>query len=234
MKIDTEVEVSRFEFKHNGTEKIVNAIHTNNGIYVIGDETEVVVAAGSWTPKLLALCGYFCPVYPMKGYSVAMNLPPEGSPNRPLDKDIPSRMLIDNKMYVSRLGNQVRVTSVGEFSGWNTTPDPNVNKYFRLEARAHVLTLAELFDATPTRCGLRPYSADGIILLGRVVNTGNLSMNVGPGFNGWKICLGAADVLASTLNKEDMTQFSFDSTKLVPGSRVRPAPVWSFLSQMRG
>ena len=52
VKIDTEVEVTGFVFKHNALEIIVNAIHTNNG---------------------------------MKGYSLAMNFPPEVSPNRPLD-----------------------------------------------------------------------------------------------------------------------------------------------------
>ena len=54
----------------------MTAVHTSNGIYKIGEDTEVIVAAGSWTPKLLSTCGFFCPVYPMKGYSVAMDLPP--------------------------------------------------------------------------------------------------------------------------------------------------------------
>ena len=43
--------------------------------------------------------------------------------------------------------------------------------------------MQSLFDLTPTRCGLRPYSADGIILLGRIEKITNLSVNVGPGFN---------------------------------------------------
>ena len=120
------------------------------------------------------------------------------------------------------------MTSVGEFSGWDTAPDPEVNKEFRIEARSHVPALAEFFDATPTRCGLRPYSADGIILLGRVENTANLSLNVGPGFNGWKICLGAADVLAATLNKEDTSLFNFDCSKLSPTNRVKSSPHQSF------
>ena len=232
--IETETEVTGLELKQQGPMKSVTVLHTNKGTIDIDENTEVVVAGGSWTPKLISLCGYFCPVYPMKGYSVAMDLPPKGSPSRPLEMDIPSRMLIDNKMYISRLGDQVRVTSVGEFSGWDTSPDPNVDEEFRLEARAHVPTLVDIFDVTPTRCGLRPYSADGIILLGRVQNTGNLSVNVGPGFNGWKICLGAADVLAATLNKEKTSQFSFDCSKLAPNTRIRPAPVWSFLSRMLG
>ena len=64
-----------------------------NLVVVAADWANLVVAAGSWTPKLLALCGFFCPVYPMKGYSVAMDLPPEHSTDRPLETNIPSRML---------------------------------------------------------------------------------------------------------------------------------------------
>ena len=232
--IKTETEVTGVELQTKGSNLTVKSIKTNKGVFDICEDTEVVVAAGSWTPRLLSKCGFFCPVYPMKGYSVAMDIPPEYSEDRPLDKYIPSRMLIDNKMYISRLGDQVRVTSVGEFSGWDTAPDPQINKAFRMEARAHVRPLGQLFDSTPTRCGLRPYSADGIILLGRVESTTNLSLNVGPGFNGWKICLGAADVLAATLNGEDSTKFSFDVSKLAPGHRVKPSPIWSFVAKIWG
>ena len=91
----------------------------------------------------------------------------------------------------------------------------------------HMFRLLQKFcEATPMRCGLRPYSADGIILLGRVENTANLSLNVGPGFNGWKICLGAA----ATLNKEDTSLFSFDCSKLAPSNRVKSSPLLSILN----
>ena len=55
-------------------------------------------------------------------------------------------MLIDNKMYVSRLGEQVRVTSMGEFSGWSTDPDPVIDSRFRKEAASHVPGLKQDVD----------------------------------------------------------------------------------------
>ena len=81
----------------------VAKIITEKEVLDLGAGVEVVVAAGAWTPLLLATMGYFCPVYPMKGYSVAMDLPAKEAASTKL----PGRMLIDGKLYVSRLGNQV-------------------------------------------------------------------------------------------------------------------------------
>ncbi len=56
---------------------------------------QVVFAAGSWTPRLLWHAGLFVPVYPMKGYSLAMDLPEEGHPQRPREEDLPRRIISD-------------------------------------------------------------------------------------------------------------------------------------------
>ena len=86
----------------------VERIITEEEVLNIGAGVEVVVAAGAWTPLLLSSMGLFCPVYPMKGYSVAMDLPPHDSSMRPAEEDLPKRMLVDGKLYVTRLGEQVR------------------------------------------------------------------------------------------------------------------------------
>ena len=88
----------------------VERIITEEEVLHIGAGVEVVVAAGAWTPLLLSTMGLFCPVYPMKGYSVAMDLPPHGSSMRPAEEDLPKRMLVDGKLYVTRLGDQVPKT----------------------------------------------------------------------------------------------------------------------------
>ena len=217
----------------NEKNKSLKTIYTTKGKIDIDENTEVVLATGSWTPSLLWKCGYFAPIYPMKGYSVSMNLPKVGSSNRPLESDLPSRMLIDKKMYISRLGDQIRVTSIGEFCGWNTTPDPKINETFRYNGRIRVPAVQSLFDLTPTRCGLRPYSADGIILLGRIEKITNLSVNVGPGFNGWKISIGAADVLGNILSNKHNESYSFEKEKLSPEGRIVYSPLWCLLSRIR-
>ena len=235
--MNTEVKLFDIEKYTSSTAKnsmsTIKTIHTTKGIIDIDDNTEVIIAAGSWTPKLLWLCGYFAPIYPMKGYSVSVDLPQVGSNTRPKETDIPSRMLIDQKMYISRVGEQVRITSMGEFCGWDTKPDPKIDSMFRDKGRIRIPALQPLFDATPTRCGLRPYSADGIIILGRIKTTTNLSVNVGPGFNGWKISIGAADVLANTLVGSDSGQDYFDSTLLSPSQRIVSSPLWCLISRIR-
>ena len=88
----------------------VERIVTEKEVFNIGPEVEVVVAGGAWTPLLLSTMGVFCPVYPMKGYSVAIDLPPEGCSSRPVEADLPQRMLVNGKLYVTRLGDQVTIT----------------------------------------------------------------------------------------------------------------------------
>ena len=39
-------------------------------------------------------------------------------------EDLPTRIVSDKYMYTSRLGDEIRITSIGEFSGWSTQPTP--------------------------------------------------------------------------------------------------------------
>ena len=84
-----------------------------------------------------------------------------------------------------------------------------------------------IIDKITFRCGLRPYSADGIILLGKVSGFQNLSLNVGPGFNGWKIRVGAAEVLAAGLEGLDAEQLPICPESLLPGNRVWKSRGWA-------
>eukprot|EP01063_Lacrimia_lanifica_P033687 TRINITY_DN6066_c0_g1_i1.p1 TRINITY_DN6066_c0_g1~~TRINITY_DN6066_c0_g1_i1.p1 ORF type:complete len:481 (+),score=187.40 TRINITY_DN6066_c0_g1_i1:137-1444(+) len=205
----------------------VSEIVTDAARVQIPPDTEVVVAAGSWTAPLMATAGYYVPLYPMKGYCVVMDLPPEGHPERPREDLIPTRTLIDKYIYVTRMGEQVRVASMGEFAGWSTHPDPVVNDVFRIESALHLAPLAELFHRTPTRCGLRPYVADGLLMAGRVDNAANLSVNVGPGFNGWKVAHGAGHVLASAIAGEGADAYGFDPAAFSPSPRVKECRFWN-------
>ena len=64
--------------------------------------------------------------------------------------------------FTSRLGDRVRMATMGEFCGWNTAPDPGADAYFRAAAKERMPGLAEVIDGTETVCGLRPYSNDGV------------------------------------------------------------------------
>ena len=101
-------------------------------------------------------------------------------------------------MYLSPLGAHLRVASMGEFDGWNPTPTPEVDAAFRNRA----LQIGVDLSRVKTHCGLRPMVADDGIIIGRVDSFKNLSLLVGPGFNGWKLGFGAAALLAQSLEGE--------------------------------
>ena len=221
----------------NGAKELkrIKKIYTERGYIDVDDKTEIIIAAGSWTPRILWKCGYFAPIYPMKGYSVSFDLSEKKL--QELNSSfsgfhVPTRMIIDKKMYISRLGKNIRVTSIGEFCGWDTKPDAVVDKSFRDKGRKHVPNVADIFDNTPTRCGLRPQSADSVILLGRVDGMQNLSVNVGPGQTGWKLAIGAANLLSAILD-DDTNGYPFDYETLSPKNKVVYAPFWSFISKLR-
>ena len=72
-------------------------------------DTDVVVAAGAWTPKILWSIGVMVPIVPMKGYCIAVDLDnmPPGTTRPPTPSDVPSRTVYDRFVYITRLGEQV-------------------------------------------------------------------------------------------------------------------------------
>ena len=90
----------------------VAGVHTADGGYVESDV--VVVATGAQAPRLLAPLGIDAPIYPVKGYSLTYDvsgLPPAEAPT--------GLMVVEPaQMYVSRMGNRLRFTSIAEFAGW--------------------------------------------------------------------------------------------------------------------
>ena len=70
------------------------------------------------------------------------------------------------RSYTSRLGpDRVRLASMGEFSGWGSSPAAEVDAAFRRRSREQQPGLAGLMEGTGTKCGLRPFVNDGIILV---------------------------------------------------------------------
>ena len=212
--------VESFDF--NDQNNRILSIQTNNGIFDLTQNTEVIVAAGAWTPTVLWKCGLYCPVYPLKGYCCVLD---------DTTNPVPVKGIIsDGTMFLSPLGTQLRVASMGEFDGWNPKPTEKVDAAFRKRA----LEIGVDLSPAPTYCGLRPLVADGGMIVGRVENWENLSLLVGPGFNGWKLGFGAGALLAQTLEgevSEILDSSVMDS--LSPQGRVVASPLWSKFSIAR-
>ena len=224
----------------DGNKPRITQLRTNRGVMDIPAAAHVVVAAGSWTPQVLALLDLYAPVYPLKGYAMSVSVKDalQQSQLKLKPHDLPSRIVCDKYMFTSRLGeDEIRITSIGEFSGWDTAPTPAVDAEFRAAAVRQFPQLAPLITQARTYCGHRPLVSDGILLLGAVDTHTNLWVTVGPGSNGWKLALGSAEVLQRLVAGQSVEQISeelgFDATALAPTGRVVPAPLFAKLCRAR-
>ncbi|MBP0438010.1 D-amino acid dehydrogenase [Tianweitania sediminis] len=152
----------------------------------------VVVAAGSYSPRLLDPVGVRLPVYPVKGYSITfpvMN-----------DAASPVSTVMDEtyKIAITRLGDRVRVGGTAEISGFDLSLP--VSRRAPLE---HSVT--DLFpgagrvDGASFWCGLRPMTPDGPPIVGATRVQG-LYVNTGHGTLGWTMACGSGKVLADVIS----------------------------------
>jgi len=151
-----------------------------------------VVAAGSYTPRLLASVGIDIPVRPAKGYSITFERHAEEPALR-----IP---VIDDDFHavVVPIDDGIRVAGTAEFAGYDLSmPDGRIRGLFAL--LGHVLPRAS-FDRRKGRtwCGLRPMSADGVPIIGPTP-VENLWINTGHGHLGWTMAAGSARLLADLM-----------------------------------
>jgi len=120
-------------FEHDGA-RVIAA--TAGGVRHAGDV--FVVAAGSWSPLLLAQLGVKLPVRPVKGYSITV--PTAGWPGAP------QMPVVDDALHAAAtpLGERLRVAGTAEIAGYDTRPTPaRIDNLFNL--------LLELFPSYASR-----------------------------------------------------------------------------------
>jgi len=222
----------------NSNKPRISEIKTTRGVISLPPNVHVVVAAGAWTPHVLALMGLYAPVYPLKGYALSVSAQDALRTNNKLKpEDLPSRIICDKYMYTTRLGDEIRFTSIGEFSEWNTKPTLHVDHDFRREAIRQFPQLKELIVKAETYCGHRPYVNDGILLLGTVDTHQNLYVTCGPGSNGWKLALGSGEIIARLVSRQTTAQIQhdlgFDAASFSPSGRVLNAPIFAKICRAR-
>jgi D-amino-acid dehydrogenase len=217
--------------------KRVTQIQTNRGVLNVPKDAEVLIAAGSWTPQVAALIDLYAPVYPLKGYAMSISAKEALQSKLLKPTDLPTRIICDKYMFTSRLGDEIRVTSIGEFSGWSTSPTTSVEKEFRKEAVRQFPKLESFINAAKVKCGHRPYVSDGILLLGRVDKFDNLLVSCGPGSNGWKLAMGSGSIvemLVSGKTEEEISaELRFDVRSLSPAGRVVDSPIFAKMCRAR-
>ena len=201
-------------FRHGGSVVKIIRQDTLFGVELSDGETlkadKVVIAAGAYSPKLVAPLGIRLPMYPVKGYSVTVSM--DGWVNKP-------RHLVgdmDVHAVANPLGGEVlRVAGTAEFTGFDKTiPAERVANLVRL-VEAIFPEFAGIMDrdALNPWTGLRPMSCDGVPILGKTSIAG-LYLNTGHGHLGWTSGAASGRVLADTIMGYspdiDITHYSID------------------------
>lgn len=165
-----------------------------------GDETQhfdgVVVCAGTASRDLAAQLGDRVNIYPVKGYSITVNLTDEIS-----RASAPTVSLLDDetKLVTSRLGNdRFRVAGTAEFNGYNR--DIRADRI-----RPLVDWVNECFPGVNTRsvvpwAGLRPMMPNMMPKVGRGKSP-CVFYNTGHGHLGWTLSAVTADMIGGVVEQ---------------------------------
>ena len=152
-----------------------------------------VVAAGSYSPLLLARLGVQMPVQPVKGYSLTLYGYPPGATSL----SIP---VVDDALHavIVPLERAIRVAGTAEFAGYDrSVPAPRIRNLLQLIS--NVLP-GEVFDPSAAKAwsGLRPMSVDGVPIIGPTP-IDNCFVNTGHGHLGWTMAAGSGKALADLM-----------------------------------
>jgi D-amino-acid dehydrogenase len=150
-----------------------------------------VVALGSYSPLLLAPLRVACPVYPVKGYSLTLDV---GAARGAWTMSLTDPA---HKLVFSRLGERLRVAGTAELDGWNTSLND-------VRCKALLDRTFDLFPEAAQRAsarywtGLRPATPSNVPLIGRT-RYPNLWLDTGHGTLGWTMACGSGHALAELL-----------------------------------
>jgi len=169
--------------------RVAGVLLTSGGIV---EADAYVMALGSYSPLLLRQIGISIPVYPLKGYSITIDL---------ADGDVAPHISLSDgayKLVMSRLGNRLRVAGTAELTGYDTA----INE---VRCRAIVRRTFELFPQAgkPENAqfwtGLRPGTPGGVPCIGRT-RYPNLLLNTGHGTLGWTMACGSGAAIAEIVS----------------------------------
>jgi D-amino-acid dehydrogenase len=166
----------------------------------------IVVALGSYSPKLLRPLGLKIPVYPIKGYSITLPMVDESR--------APVSTVMDEtyKVALTRLGDRIRVGGTAEIAGFDLSLRPSRRGALDYSVTDLFGGGGDLSKAT-FWCGLRPMTPDGPPIIGKGPLEG-LYISTGHGTLGWTMAAGSGRVLADMISgkKPDI-----DMSELGPG-----------------
>jgi D-amino-acid dehydrogenase len=167
----------------------ISAVRTDHGPMTAD---RYVLAMGPHSPLLVKHLGLNLPIYPLKGYSLTIDIQDESR--------APVSTVMDEtyKVAITRLGDRIRVGGLAEIAGYDLTLNPR--------RRATLAkSVGELFggsgdpDKAQFWTGLRPMTPDGTPIVG-ATPIPNLFLNTGHGTLGWTMSAGSGRLIADLIS----------------------------------
>lgn len=177
---DTEIKSLKVNKYENKIEKVV----THNKVI---SADKYIVTLGAYSSLLLRNIGITLPIYPVKGYSLTI----------PINKDdlAPNICITDihHKIVTSRLGSELRIAGMADFSGYDHRIYPARIRALKTIANDLFPNMVNIDKAKEWSC-LRPSTPDGIPIISKS-RYNNLYINTGHGSLGWTLAAGSAFAL---------------------------------------
>ena len=167
----------------------ITAVDTDQGLFTAD---RYVLALGPHSPQLVRHLGIKLPIYPLKGYSLTIDIEDESR--------APVSTVMDEtyKVAITRLGDRIRVGGLAEIAGYDLTLNPR--------RRATLAkSVGDLFGGSgdPDKAlfwtGLRPMTPDGTPIVG-ATPVPNLFLNTGHGTLGWTMSAGSGRLVADLIS----------------------------------
>jgi D-amino-acid dehydrogenase len=160
------------------------AVNTGNG-HVQADR--FVLCMGASSGAFSKACGFYLPIYPLKGYSITLTPAPDARVLRHSVKEMERKLVF---APLERAGRPaIRVAGIADLVSEDTTIDAGRVDILR-RASTELLGIDAAGDVRPW-CGLRPMTPDSRPIIGWSPLDG-LFINSGHGMLGWTLACGSA------------------------------------------
>ncbi len=174
--------------------KFVTAVATSLGHL---EADRFVMALGADSPRLAARMGIHLPIYPLKGYSITVDVagPPDAAPRVNVTDSA-------RKVVFARIGSRLRVAGMAELTGYDNRIQPAQIESLRTSTRA-LFPYSSRFEALNPWAGMRPATPTGLPVIGRHARgPDNLLFNTGHGALGFTLAFGSAERIATMINRQ--------------------------------
>lgn len=155
-----------------------------------------VMSLGAGAARMARVLGVHLPVYPLKGYSITVDVVPG-------DGAAPRVSVTDSarKVVFARIGSRLRVAGMAELSGYDTAIDPAQIASLKASTQT-VFPDCSHFDNLSPWAGMRPATPTGLPVIGtHAKGPANLLFNTGHGALGFTLAFGSAQRISRMLER---------------------------------